>query len=379
MAHLATKHGCRRRSRPPRLWVPGVVCLAAACAELPVAPSTLMPHGERAMEGRVTPFYHGVFLGDAESTPDGVKAAIERHRESFGRRPALVKTFFRLDSDYSASGWAGRVLRNVASTGATNYVALDLRWAGASRGNLLDVIARGEADARLRVVAAQIAALGSIILLEPGWEMNGDWDYPWQGAANGGDASGPARFVAAWRHLVSVFHAEGADNARWVFNANVGNPVTRRASGRGHWNWYGHYYPGDDVVDYIGAHGFNAPSLWGGPHRPFGSLFDGPDADHVLSDQAARFPSKPIIVGELATEESADHDKAAWIADAFARMHGHPRIVGSIWFDMKKEADWRLDSSAAARRAYREAVEHPRVRSAFVPEPSSAGVLAAAR
>lgn len=307
------------------------------------------------------PFHHGVFLGDEATTPERVAVAIDEYATLVGVRPTLVKSFFRLDADFGRSGWAGRVVRQIERAGAANYVALDLTWPGAPAKGLLEAIAAGDADGRLRRIAKRLAELEGEVFVEPAWEMNGDWSYGWQGAANGADPEAPARFVAAWRRVVEVFRAEGATRIRWVFSPNIGNPVAGDGAGADHWNWYGHYYPGDAWVDYVGAHGFHAPDLWGGAYADFATLFDGASADHLLSDLSGRFPHKPILIGEFAAEETAGRDKGEWIADAFQRLHAHPNVVGSVWFHMSKEADWRVDSSTSALLAYRDAMLHPRI------------------
>jgi hypothetical protein len=45
-------------------------------------------------------------------------------------------------------------------------------------------------------------------------------------------------------------------------------------------------------------------------------------------------------------------DKAQWISDLFASIEARPRIHNFIWFDISKETDWRIDSSAAALSAF---------------------------
>jgi endoglucanase len=335
----------------------------ASCADVPTHPAS----GPVPVDA---PFYAGAFLGDAESTPERIGPAIRAFASRTGAHPALVKTFHDLDCDFSARGWCGRVLREVAGAGSTNFVALDLQWAGAPERGLLAALARGEADARLVQLARALADVGEVVLVEPGWEMNGDWAYAWQGVSNGGGADAPAAFRAAWRRIVDTFRREGAHNVRWVFNPNVGNPVAMGA-GPGHWNWYANYYPGDVYVDYVGAHGFNAPRLWGGAWRSFSDTFDGPLADRMLSDLAARYPGKPILLGEIATDEGPGDAKARWIAEAYRTLLDDPRVVGAIWFDMKKEADWHLASSPAAEAAYRAAVAAPRVRTGYLPPSAS--------
>ena len=79
------------------------------------------------------PFYQGAYLGTANSSPERIAAAIREFGQLTGRQPSLVKTFHSLNCDFGAGGWCGQVLRQAASTGATNYVALDLKWTGAPK------------------------------------------------------------------------------------------------------------------------------------------------------------------------------------------------------------------------------------------------------
>ena len=94
-------------------------------------------------------------------------------------------------------------------------------------------------------------------------------------------------------------------------------------------------------------------------------------ADRMLSDVIARFPGKPVIIGEFASEEGSGDAKAQWIRAAFRRLRSHPAVVGAVWFNMQKETDWRVDSSGAALQAYREVLADPGIRTAFQPAPAA--------
>lgn len=358
--------------------------LFAACADVPTQASTPPEETPGATTPEpatpppatsARPFFNGVFLGDANSTPERVGPAIREFAQRAGKHPSMVKTFHNLECDWSAAGWCGQLLRGVRTAGSANYLAIDLRWTGAPEKGLLDAINSGAADARFTAMARGFAAFGDVVLLEPAWEMNGNWAYAWQGIENGGDGNAPAKYVRAWRRMVDIFRREGATNVRWVFNPNVGNPVAAGA-GTTHWNWYGNYYPGDTYADYVGAHGFNAPRVWGGSWQSFGEMFDGARADHILSDLVQRFPGKPIIVGEFATDEGTGDAKARWITDAYAALLRHPNVVGAVWFNMNKEADWRIESSPAAEAAFRAAMAEPRIRTAFDASAATLGQLA---
>jgi endoglucanase len=354
------------------------IFLAASCGDVPTAAAG-EPVDPSNPGGGTTPppassssFFSGAYLGDAVSTPEKIGGAIRSFAQLTGKQPALVKTFHPITCDFSGAGWCGKVLREVAAAGSTNYVALDLRWPSGPASNLLAAIAGGAADAEIARIGRQLATVPGTVLLEPGWEMNGNWsDYRWQGVANGGGSDAPARYRDAWRRIVRIFREQGASNVRWVFNPNTGNPLTWSATGESHWNWYGNYYPGDEYVDYVGMHGFNAPTVFNAPWATFDALFDGASADRMLSDLLARFPTKPVIIGEFASEEGTGDAKAQWIRAAYARLRSHPNVVGAVWFHMDKETDWRVDSSAASLQAFRDVQADPGVRTAFQPVPSA--------
>ncbi len=347
-----TRFSLRIRSGRGRAFLRASVLAPLAALALPAAAFADAP-GDPPAESFDRPFYAGAFLGDDATRPERIERSIDAFARTVGKRPALVKSFHRLDADFSDRGWSGQMLRRISRAGSTSYVALDLRYPGAPGRNLLDAINAGRADRFLAAAARGMAGAGTV-LVEPGWEMNGRWDYGWQGVHNG-SAAGPAKYRQAFQRVVEIFHREGAGNVRWVFAPNVGNPAG------GAWNHYSQYYPGDRYVDFLGPHGYNSPRVWGGSWASFETLFDG---DRMLTELERRWPNKPIIIGEFASDE-AGGDKGRWIADAFATMRRHRNVVGAIWFNMRKEADWRVDSSRGALDAYRAVMRDPNVRTAF--------------
>lgn len=308
--------------------------------------------------GEQTAFAAGVFFGDDVRSPEEMRAAIGEYQQQYGAPPGLVKTFYSLADDFSANGRAGQMLRTLAGiAGVTPLVSLEPTWHGSPRTGLLELISSGQADDRLSRMAHDLADVGpEPILIELGAEMNATFSAPWQAAANGGEAA-PAAFVRAWRHVVDVVRAAPAPNVRWVFAPSAGNPHTHVPTGPGHWAWYGHWYPGDGHVDYLGLHAFNN-AVDQGAWVPFIELVTGDAADWMLNDMIERFPRHRIILGELATSEHPHHAraKARWIEDAYRRMRRCPAIAGAVWFDMDKEADWHIDSSHDAALAYRGAM-----------------------
>ncbi len=307
---------------------------------------------------REQPMATGVFFGDHVRTPDEMRAAIEAYRERFGVLPGMVKTFHSLEHDFSASGEAGQLIRAIADyPGVTPLLSLEPTWYGSPDRGLLELLASGREDDRLRKFVEGIADVGNRpVLIELAAEMNARFGAPWQAEQNGG-VEGPAAYIRAWRHAVDIARDAGALGIRWVFAPSAGNPYTHHPTSASHWNWYGHWYPGDEYVDYLGLHAFNHATEQGA-WVPFVELVSGDAADHMLDDMARRFPDHQVIIGEFATSEHPGRRsaKARWITDAYDRMARCPAVAAAVWFDMDKEADWHLTSSGPATAAYHSAV-----------------------
>ncbi|MFB9968781.1 glycoside hydrolase family 26 protein [Pseudoroseomonas cervicalis] len=192
-----------------------------------------------------------------------------------------------------------------------------------SYGLTLAQIANGSQDSYIRGWANQIRAYGDTVLLRVDHEFNGDY-YPWSGAQNGND---PAAYVAAWRHIVDVFAAEGAVNARFVWAPNYkGTPTTPEPS-----RHMVNYYPGDAYVDFIGVSGYN----WGNdPQNGTGWTSAETIYNTFLQQVAALAPDKPVLVSEIGTAPSYGGNSAPqWIRDAFGTLDGFEQVKGVVWFN----------------------------------------------
>lgn len=109
---------------------------------------------------------------------------------------------------------------------------------GAARPGFANAeIAQGRWDGYVRRVADGLQDLSGTIYIRFDHEMNGDW-YPWH--------DDPTGYVAAWRHVVDVFRAEGAGNVQWVWAPNAGwTTAGWLASVRPYW-------PGSSYVNWVG-------------------------------------------------------------------------------------------------------------------------------
>jgi len=209
----------------------------------------------------------------------------------------------------------------------------------------LDAIISGSEDALIEQRALGLKAHGVPIMLRWAHEMNGDW-YPWGGANNGGEGVGPAKYIAAYRHIHDVFAAAGASNVLWVWcPMDAHSPYEP-------WNHFSNYYPGDEYVDVAAVDGYNWGSTqpWG--WNSFESIFDEFYAAYAGS-------GKPIMVGETASTEEGG-DKAAWITDMHSVIKASmPALKVLVWFHIDKETDWRVNSSTAAQTAFQAVASDP--------------------
>jgi endoglucanase len=155
--------------------------------------------------------------------------------------------------------------------------------------------------------------------------------YPWS-------ANSPKMYIAAYRHVVSIFRDEGVTNVRWVWSP-AGDPKAPE------------YYPGDDVVDYVGLTlledaGWNR--LFALPEQSFADAFSS------KYDVLKTF-GKPIIICELGISGSAEHQKS-WLAQAAASVSDFPLLRGLVYFNdinprskqVPTRPDWRLTAQGFA-------------------------------
>jgi beta-mannanase len=194
----------------------------------------------------------------------------------------------------------------------------------------LSDIVSGAHDSYIERWARQIAAYKQPVLLRFAQEMNGGL-YPWAESTNGNRAG---QFVAAWRHVHAVFDHAGASNVRWVWSPVVGDIPSEQ-------------YPGASLVDVVGLSGFIAGrSVFGSPWRSFATAF-GPSLDAVRT----LAPDKPVSLAEIAAAQTGG-DKAAWITGMFQDIKRRPYVRSIVWFNIRKEADWPIQSSLSAERAF---------------------------
>lgn len=184
----------------------------------------------------------------------------------------------------------------------------------------LAAIAAGQYDSYLKTYAEAVRAYGHPTILSFGHEMNGYW-YSW-----GNTHTSPADFVAAWRHIVTLFQRVGVRNVTWLWTVNTVQSAADTTSVPSPRAWW----PGSSYVTWVGMDGYYINSS-----GVFASVF-GPTIAVVRG-----FTRKPILIAETAATPAAG--QPAKITDLFAgtRLYG---VLGFVWFAVEY---WRFDSAAA--------------------------------
>jgi mannan endo-1,4-beta-mannosidase len=179
----------------------------------------------------------------------------------------------------------------------------------------LAAIASGRYDSYLSAYAAAVRSYGHSVILSFGHEMNGSW-YSWAYRH-----TSPMTFVAAWRHIVTLFRAIGAVNVTWLWTVNV---IERRHGIPDPRPWW----PGSSYVTWVGIDGYYTNSS-----TTFAPLF-GPT---IVALRA--LTSTPILIAETGVASTAR--EPAQISDLFAGVHAYG-LLGLMWFDAIGKQDWRL-------------------------------------
>ena len=168
----------------------------------------------------------------------------------------------------------------------------------------------GRYDGYLSAYAEAVRAYRHPVILSFGHEMNGDW-YPW-----GYRHTSPAAFVAAWRHIVTLFRALGAQNVTWLWTVNIINNTQQRQDRHNPAQWW----PGSSYVTWVGIDGYYLKPSW-----QFAPLF-GPTIGAVRTLTSDSRSSSPRQARRLTQASPAK------IADLFAGIRSYG-LLGFVWFD----------------------------------------------
>jgi mannan endo-1,4-beta-mannosidase len=245
-------------------------------------------------------------------------APIADFAQTIGEQPNLVGYY---------SGWAEKFPSSFAqklhSHHQIPYVQIDPTYATVSQ------IAAGTYDAYLDTYADSVRDFGHAVVIGFGHEMNARW-YSW-----GYGHVKAATFVAAWRHIVTLFRAEGADNVTWLWTINRDTPRTGPIA---------RWWPGQAYVTWVGIDGYYTR-----PSDTFDTVFG------RTIRQVRTFTQKPVLLSETAVGPSAD--RLGNITDLFNGLAQY-KMLGLVWFDMPSDTgvineDWQIENNPPAENAFR--------------------------
>ena len=310
-----------------------LILLLAGVANLPAAPPRVAPPP-------VGKLYHGFYwdgVGTDTHDPtehDVTAKDVKRYEEAVGAKTVWV---YFSDNWFESRKFPGQTCRWIRDLGKIPFIRLMLR-SNVDQGHsdkqfALSKIIAGEFDGDLRAWAQDAKNFMSPILIEWGTEPNGEW-FSWNGKWNGGATEGPARFIAAYQHIVDLMRAEGASNLEWVWHVNWYDDPEEK------WNAFENYFPGQDYCDWVGLSAY-------GPLTPQNA--DALESFRFKIDEAyprlvKLAPGKPVIVAEFGCDLHNRHVVAAdWAKSALDDLFSNrwPAIIGFCWWN----EGWQNDNN----------------------------------
>ena len=262
------------------------------------------------------------YLGVYESGPPGRYQPVADFTSATRTHPNLVGYYSGWKEPFQAS-----FAKTVREHGAATILQWDPTYVSVSK------IAAGTYDKYLRSFADSVRDFGYPVVIGFGHEMNAPW-YSW---GYGGSVS-PSTFVAAWRHIVTLFRGQGADNVTWLWTIQADEPGTGPIA-----SWW----PGAQYVTWVGIDGY-----YYRPSDTFATVFGKTIA------QVRMFTGQPVLLSETAVGPEAG--QSTKISGLFAGMRQYGTL-GLVWFDIAQDdgiyhQDWRIEDNPAAEAAFRRGV-----------------------
>jgi mannan endo-1,4-beta-mannosidase len=254
--------------------------------------------------------YLGVY---ASGAPPGYRPVAD-FAKAAGRQPDLVGYFSRWQQPFNTT---------YAATlhGHRSEMLVQIDPENVS----LAALAAGRYDGYLSSYAESVRHFGHPVVISFGHDMNAQ-TYTW-GYRN----TPSAVFVAAWRHIVTLFHSLGADNVTWLWTIQAGG---RRVSPAAPW------WPGSKYVTWVGIDGF-----YNRPSDTFATLF-GPAIAQV----------RMLTAGPILAETGVEPEPGAFlkIKDLFDGVRAYG-LLGLVWFEIPGIGGlqgWRLQDNRLAEMSF---------------------------
>jgi hypothetical protein len=272
-------------------------------------------------------YWDGVGTDTHDPTEHDVTPADVSHYET--RLGAKTTWIYFSDNWFESRKFPADMCGWIRELGKVPYIRLMLRsdvdQDHSEKRFTLEKIIGGEFDADLRAWGRDARVFGSPILIEWGTEPNGNW-FGWNARWNGGASKGPAHYIVAYRHIVDLMRAEGAENLTWVWHVNWYDEPERG------WNAFEHYFPGQDYCDWVALSAY-------GPLTP--RTNEGLESFRFKIDAAyprltKLAPGKPVIIAEFGCDlHNWRVNTSRWARSALEELFSNrwPAIVGFCWWN----------------------------------------------
>jgi hypothetical protein len=252
--------------------------------------------------------YLGAFVNTGTVTPPPI-VQLTNFEAEVGRTMALTQHYYGFYDDFPGVAEA-----QDAANGRIPIESWDCQPTNAG-------IAAGNADAAIRTRADALKAYGRPIFVRYMWEMNLPQTPTFRLACHSATTDSPngvfspAEYVAAWRHIRTIFMEEGVTNVVWLWNPSGSNDPAP-------------YYPGAAYVDWVGVDKYDDADV------SFAATFA----------QAYGFLTpfgKPIMIAETGADVSI---QPAFLNAAAATLQTqYPQVKALVYFDSSGFTDsWTL-------------------------------------
>jgi hypothetical protein len=302
-------------------------------------------------------YYHGVYPGGKTGAEDDLTPAdVAGYEQTVGREVAWV---YFSNNWYRSRAFPEATATWIRERGKVPFIRLMLRSSDENPTPdplyTLEAIARGNFDADLQAWGQVARDFSTPLIVEWGTEMNGYW-FAWNAKWNGRE-NGAERFRQAYRHIVETI---AAPNITWVFHVNADDDPVQP------WNRLEDYYPGDDVVDWLGVSVYGAQTpqddYWTDPVEQL---------DAVLP-RLETLANKPIFLLEFGVTTNSPLGSASdWADSLFSSLLSSrwPSIRGFSWWNETwqnddnpaHDTDMRVQNDPDLARVFRERLESDKV------------------
>jgi len=253
--------------------------------------------------------YLGAFVHPISSGGDFVSQLPQFQSDLGGKRPGILSFFADFLDPVPTTD-----LQAIEATGSIPEI--DWGGNGSCPSDYISGIVSGQDDQQIMQYADGLKSFGHPVFLRWYWEMNLTDDQ----TKNCLGSAGAAGYIAAWKHIYTLFHQAGATNVAFVWCP--GGPLAVASMDP--------FFPGADYVDWIGVDGF----LTGNNASSFAGLYMHWYTAYVKY-------GKPLIVAETGASPNDQAEFLNGIGQTVPTQF--PNLKAIVYFDSKgPQGEWEL-------------------------------------